>query len=64
MSQMGIRPSYFILFSFVVCNAPDSTLDARNIGIWDQNNHILKIALLNSSGSTQDIPIICYTIYR
>ena len=63
MSQLGIKQSNFILFSFVVCNAPYSNIDALNHVIWDQNKHSLEIALLNSSDSTQDIPIICYIIY-
>ena len=63
MSQLGIKQSNFILFSFVDCNALDSNLDDRNHGIWDQNKHSLEIILLNSSDSTQDISIICYIIY-
>ena len=46
MSQLGIKQSNFILFSFVVCNDPYSNIDARNHGIWDQNKHSLEIILL------------------
>ena len=63
MSQLVIKQSNFILFSFVVCNDTDSNLDDQNHGIWDQNKHSFEIILLNSSDSTQDIPIICYIIY-
>ena len=50
MSQLRIKQSNFILFSFVVCNAADINLDARNHVIWDQNKHSLEIILSNSSG--------------
>ena len=63
MSQLVIKQSNFILFSFVVCNDPDSNLDARNHGICDKNKHSFEIILLNSSDSTLYIPIIWYIIY-
>ena len=64
MNQLQLKSSYFVLFSFVVCNSANSNVTARNTGIWDENNHCLNIILLNSTDSTQDIPIICYTVYR
>lgn len=64
LSDLKLNLNNFILFSFIVCTSTNSLLDARNYTIWTESSHSFQIITSNSTDSTQDIPIICYTIYR